>query len=343
MNYTTYNNLANSYAERYNITIDNYDDEHPIIEDRLFKNKMLHSRISFTPYIYNQCSAVCQFCSERIHRKDETPFSLNSVCTDYYSKLDEILHELSDIDIFLSISGMEPLESLDVLESVLTSFHKHQKSGGSVSEKVIYSNLSAMVHSDKRILELIKKFRVDRVETSRHHYDEDKNQEIMRFRKDQLIALNTEYTKAVSKLVNHVDLKLACVLQKQGVNSVSEVGKYLDWANSLGVSNITFREFSILTDHGFTQSKTTKYIGDNRIDILSILSDLPDSFELKKINKGYYYFSFMYRYKNILDVIFEVSDYEEMIKKHSSDTINKLIYYPNSDLCMDWNKQRKIN
>ncbi len=335
-----YNVFAKNIAKEKKCSILCVEDMNEIMSDKLFCNKQIRKCISFTPYIFNDCSARCRFCSENISREGNIAIA-KKYNENYFRKLSEVLHLLEDTKLFLSLSGMEPFESPDLLESILTVFDEHVQRGGHLEKKVIYSNLSAMCIYPDRIIDLISRFGVDRIETSRHHYDEETNQRIMRFKKGQGIRYNKNYVDAVRLLKKSVDVKMVCVLQKTGVNSLSEIEKYIEWCNGIGISSIVFREFSIIGDH-FDENATSNYIHDNRVDILSILQELPDVFKIQEIIKGYYYYSFSYQYNNEMQITFEVSNYEEMIKKHSGDIINKLIYYPNGELCMDWNMQQCI-
>lgn len=316
--------------------------ESDVLSKAFLGGKLIRQKISFTPYIYNKCSADCLFCSEKLIRDDSL---LNdqylSVSQNYQNKLHDILQELLDVDIFLSISGMEPLESLPFLEKVLTTFDEYERNGGVVTQKVIYSNLSAMANNASKIIALLQKHDISRVETSRHHYDEEVNDSIMQFRKKQAINCNANYERAVKEIQKYVPIKLACVVQQKGVNSIQEVVNYINWASDMRVTDITFRELSILGNH-FIEDGSYEYIINNRKSILSLLDELTADFQLVEIVKGYYYFTFKYRYKGLINISFEVADYEEMIRCHTSSTIDKLIYYPNGDLCTDWNMQQKI-
>lgn len=303
--------------------------------------KQVRGQLSFTPYIYNECSARCRFCSERLNRPRKSCTTDMIHAEDYTVKLEHILRVLSDNRLFLSISGMEPLESPEFLEQVLKTFSRFEGMGGQITEKVIYTNLSAAAREPGTVAQLLQKYHISRIETSRHHYDDEVNNRIMRFRSDQPVAGNDYYRSAVEGISNLLPVKLACVLQKEGIGSVTDVERYIDWAAAMGVRDITFRELSILGEH-FNGGATYKYIRNNRQSIFLLMEELPAAFCLTEIVKGYYYFSFRYLYNNHVSVSFEVSDYEEMIRHHNSDVINKLIYYPNGDLCMDWNMQNKI-
>lgn len=342
LTFDTYYKFAQNLSIKNGINIIEANNSETMYRKDFFGDKKISKKISFTPYIHNSCSAQCKFCSEGIERNNSSDNEF-SITSNYFSKLDHILSELKDIDIFLSLSGMEPLESIDFLGLVLQSFDKHTRSGGHVNTKVIYSNLSAMVYNSGQIIDLVKKYKVDRIETSRHHYDEKKNQSIMNFRKGQNIQFNEQYISSIQQLLNNqIEVKMVCVLQKLGVNSIMDVEEYISWCKNIGIKEIVFRELSIIQDIQLTKNNISQYINKNRIEIYSIINDLPSNFKLEQIIKGYYYFSFNYTYNGCINVSFEVSDYAEMIKNHTGGTIKKLIYYPNGDLCMDWNMQQKI-
>lgn len=202
--------------------------------------------ISFTPYIYNTCSANCKFCSEKLVRDG-----------------------------------------------------------------------SVMVCNN-----------------SRHHYDEELNQTIMCFRKGVEVRRNEVYRDIINKMADVVDFRLVCVLQKCGVGTLDEIDRYLDFAKSLGVKDVVFRELAMFDD-SIENGVTSNYIEENRVEIMDLITRLnPNDFRLTDIIKGYYYFSFGYRFRNGLNVCFEMSDYEEMIAKHYGDKIHKLILIEPKKLCV---------
>ena len=337
--FTKYKIFAENLASATAVKIATSGDD--VLSKNNFLGKKIKQQISFTPYIYNPCSARCLFCSEKITRLNQTSHPNHTLSSDYFEKLNKILNNLKDTSLFLSISGMEPLESLEHLDNVLDCFDTHAENGGKIAEKVIYSNLSALAWQPQKVIDLIQRHNINRIETSRHHYNEDKNQEIAKFRDGYDIKQNSHYVKAINLLNNYLNVKLACVLQKNGINSVTEAENYINWAGNAGITNITFREFSMLGEH-FNKNAVTDYINNNRVDILSIIQSLSDNFKLLEITEGYYFISFKFLYKNKATVYFEASDYKEMIKQHNSDIIHKLIYYPNAHLCMDWNMQQRI-
>lgn len=332
--YKDYNNYANMLGNKYNIVI---DEKSEIIKGKgIFNNRLLKKKLSITPYINNLCSASCLFCSEKLERITK---SQNKECKlySYEEKLSMILKDLKDNDIFLSLSGKEPTESLNFLKMILRIFSEEQN----ISQKVMYSNLSGFTEHYDEFTSIISDYNLTRIETSRHHFNENINQNIMNFySKHKDIMYNNVYSDIVSNLLQITPIKMVCVMQKTGISDIYNIMKYIEWANSIGIKEIVFRELSLF-DESVKLNKVSQYINNNRVEVYDLIKNLDNSFELKSIFKGYYYFSFVYKYFDSI-VTFEVSDYEEMIKHHNSNVINKLIYYPNKNLCLDWNMQNII-
>lgn len=298
------------------------------------------NQLSFTPYIYNNCSASCKFCSEKLVRNGKV-MVCNNICDAYVDKLIQAFRYVKNRKIFLSLSGKEPSESVDQLEKISIAVSKMEACGSKFTERVMYTNLSGFTKSWDQLIKVINDLKVSRIECSRHHYDETVNQNIVQFKYRELIKSNKVFIDVVHKLKNIVPVKMVCVFQKAGVCNAIEVVKYLDFARKAGVKEVVFRELAVFAD-AVDNGTTKDYIIENRVELMEILSELPDNeFHLNSIVEGYYYFSFSYSYKD-MNVNFEMSDYEEMIKKHNSDDIYKLIFYPNGALCRDWNMEGKI-
>lgn len=316
--------------------------------------KIYHSgdaiQLSFTPYIYNACSANCRFCSEKIVRQGQV-MVCDGICSDYIEKLVKAFKYAGKREIFLSLSGKEPSESVEHLEMIAEGVRRSEENGVAIKDRVLYSNLSGFVKNWDRLINVIEDLRVTRIECSRHHHNEEVNQNIVQFKmvKDQNVGeINIEkikenkvFEETVRKLLKHVSVKMVCVLQKSGVKDENDVIKYLQFAKHIGVKDVVFRELAVF-DNAVDKGLVTEYINENRVELMDILVKLsPKEFTLQSICEGYYYYSFTYQYGE-MNVSFEMSDYEEMIKNHNSSSLHKLILYPNGDLCKDWNMKGKV-
>ena len=297
--------------------------------------------LSFTPYISNPCSARCQFCSEKLSTAGAKAAALN-VCDHYCDKLVKALLFQKDCPIFLSISGMEPSESPDQLTLVKEAVALAMRQGCRIISKVTYSNLSGFTKYWDELTSVIKELQLTRIECSRHHFDEDTNQSIVRFRDGEKIRSNAEFRRIVQSLLPIVPMTMACVMQKNGIATASDVISHLEFAREIGIKRVVFRELSVFSDDADNVT-VASYITDHRVELMDVLESLPpDAFELLSVTEGYYYYSFEYRYKD-MTVLLEMSDYNQMKKVHYNDTLHKLIFYSNGDLCRDWNMKGKLS
>ena len=297
--------------------------------------------VSFTPYISNRCSASCRFCSEKLSLGGMAAAGL-SVCSEYRDKLIDAFVYQRDRCMFLSISGMEPTESVDQLSLVNEAVQIAEQQGCVFSERVMYSNLSGFTKKWERLSRLVQDMKLTRIECSRHHFDDSVNQGIARFKSGETIRSNEVFTSIVKKLLTIVPVTMVCVMQKSGIATPESIISYLKFARSAGVTNVVFRGLSVFTEKADGVA-IASYIAENRVNTLDVIRQLPsDVFQLYSVKEGYYYFSFCYHYCD-MNVLFEMSDYDQMKLSHYSDQQYKLIFYPNGDLCKDWNMQARIS
>lgn len=79
---------------------------------------------------------------------------------------------------------------------------------------------------------------------SRHHPSEEKNAELMRFR-----TLTPALLEACTEQAEHLGFtrRLICVLQRGGIASEVDVQGYMEWAISMGVEEVCFKELYVST------------------------------------------------------------------------------------------------
>ena len=292
--------------------------------------------LSFTPYISNRCSAACRFCSEKLYRGGIASADL-TVCSGYREKLAEILRSQRGRKIFLSVSGMEPSESIGQLSLVREAVQQAEQSGCVFTERVMYSNLSGFAKHWEQLTALVRSLKLTRIECSRHHFDDAVNQQIVRFRDGEHIRQNSVFIRTVQNLLQIVPVTMVCVMQKTGVASPEDVLPYLEFARQTGVRHVVFRALSIFSEPA-DGIQIASYITENRVEMLDMIRALPqEHFRLLSVTEGYYYYSFRYQYCD-MEVLFEMSDYDQMRREHHSERQHKLIFYPNGELYKDWNR-----
>ncbi|MEL7252415.1 MAG: hypothetical protein AAFO03_28655, partial [Bacteroidota bacterium] len=158
-------------------------------------------------------------------------------------------------NIGLSLSGLEatsdPLWLLQLLALI--------NSNGNATlfnEKVLYTNSSGLYNHPDVVQELVNT-NFSRLEVSRCHYDDEVNQKIMFFNRNEPVYRNEYFEPLLKRLVNALPVKISCILTQRGINSISQVEKYLDWVRGLGVKQVVFRELSIPLTKWFGPRQTT--------------------------------------------------------------------------------------
>lgn len=295
------------------------------------------SLVSFTPYIDNSCSARCRFCSERLTKNGMDSYC-GEPCAEYGQRLLYALKLLEGKKVFLSLSGKEPTESPDMLKAICGGACSAIGAGLTVSDAVMYTNLSGFCKNADEIFDALGKIPLSHIEFSRHHYDETINQKIMNFRPGEQIKQNSVLESITKKASSCYPLRAVCVLQGAGVSDIPGIKEYISFVRSLGVKDVVFRELAVFGD-SVDSGITADYIISNRIELWDILPGLEENgFTLCGIRQGYYYFSFNYSFGD-MSVSFEMSDYEEMERQHSGSRLHKLILYPDGRICRSWNKK----
>lgn len=297
--------------------------------------------VTFTPFASaRNCSARCVFCSETLIFKDATRLSASlRPGSSYFAGLERSLNEMSGLRVGISLSGLESTDDPAWLLETLALLSKFQLNSP-VEEKVLYTNTSGLAERThgKLLLPALEKFGLTRAEVSRHHYDSKANNQIMRFRDPNGVAQKEMFEATVRSIHQRLHVRLVCIVQQNGIASASDVTKYLEWADQLGVNDVVFREFSRTHDL-YQLNATLKTIQTNRVDIEDLMRaafEESDDFVALELVNGYYYSNLKCKWRDKVTVTFETSDYELMKQLHKSDVIYKLIYHANGNLTADW-------
>lgn len=301
--------------------------------------------VTFTPFASARpCSARCVFCSETLRPRGGGRLSASlRPGPGYVEGLRRVLAELRGLPVGYSLSGLEATDDPDWLEPVLDLLQEHA-ARSPIEENVLYTNAAGLARetSGARLLPRLAAFGLTRAEVSRHHHRRERNDPIMRFRPGRPIRDPAVFERAIRDALDHLPVRLVCVIQKGGVDSFDEAVDYLAWAAGLGVRDVVFREFSRLHDL-YEPNAPAQAIERGRIPIDDLLGPAlarPD-FEPVEQVRGYYYRNVRFAWRN-LAVTFETSDYELMKSRHRSDTVYKLVYHANGNLCGDWDPESRV-
>ena len=302
--------------------------------------------ITFTPYAAAQpCSARCLFCSENLRvRGGYTPAALQRPGAEYFEELRLALRELEGLPLSYSLSGLELTDDVGFMGALLDVLTEHAVRSP-VEQRVLYSNGAGFAGEHRAgLIARLRAFDLSWLELSRHHFDAVRNQNIMRFRDGQAHRDASVFDALLAELCQAFGVKLVCIAQRDGVDSVAELRRYWDWAAERGVKNVILREFSKL-DASYLRNGTARYIDGARVDVEALLVEasqrLGPELQLHTVTAGYYFWNVVGSYHG-MEVTFEVADYALMHAQHGSSRIFKLVHHANGALCAGWDPDQHL-
>jgi cyclic pyranopterin phosphate synthase len=176
---------------------------------------------------------------------------------------------------------------------------------------------------------------IQHLNISRAHFDSDKNTCLMGYRE----GLSMEQLKQVVYKANRFNAKvrLSCVLLKKAIESLSDIIEYLEFARSIGVGNVVFRQLMLTDSNTVKADAIVQYNDQHRVFLHSILQQISKDrrFAFQKQVVGYYYYVEVWKYKNI-DVVFEEADLSQLEKCKKDNIVYELVFHPNGVLTSTW-------
>lgn len=239
----------------------------------------------------------------------------------------------------LSLSGLEataePRWLLGLLEAIADF---------PFDEKVLYTNGSGLI-KHPHLVEALEKAAFDRIELSRCHHDQATNQRVMYINRNEPVWENAHYEDLVRSLRGRLFVKNSCILTQPGIHTLEGMEAYLDWAASLGVREVVFRELSRLDD-SYLRNRTAQWVEANRVPIEPLLAELSPSrsgtracWRYLSSTLGYYYYNEHFLYRGQTEVIIETSSYPALRAANEQGTVQKLVFHSNGNLCGDWDPE----
>lgn len=305
----------------------------------------VYGNCNFSIYSAAPCNGNCPFCVEKLR-------PLSRGCTldkqkkgtddeSYFRALERALKLVKPLDPSVSITGGEP--SLDPRLPRIIALLKHHDS----RKRTITTNGSGLLRN--KHLESLIAGGFSHLNLSRAHFNEEMNQAFMRL---EPFMTNKDLYSVIS-MVRGTNLRprLSCVLLKNGIHGLDGIIDYLEWAASIGVDNVVFRQLMNFNRQTYLQDPVVDYSERNRVDIAEILGkictgsgDCLPRFGFTKQVLGYYYYVEVYKYKSkvgrMIDVIFEEANLafidRDKGKQRDVPVIHEFVFHPGGTLCSTW-------
>jgi organic radical activating enzyme len=259
----------------------------------------------------------------------------------YYRQLDNALTVLNPVHPSVSLTGGEPTFH-PRFPRILKILKAHD-----VRKRVITTNGTLLLKpaegSRRTVIEHLIDFRLDHLNISRAHFDERENARLMRFADKGVSLGNAELQRALGiAQANQIRPRLSCILLKEGVHKPEQMVEYLDWARSMCVDNVVFREPMGYDTTRVNPNAVTRYVDDNKVLLEPIMAalDRDPRFTLFKQHLGYYYYVEVRRYRDI-DVVTEIADLAQINRQPKHDPagkplVHEMVFHPTGVLGSSW-------
>lgn len=297
-----------------------------------------YNNANLSIYTAQECNAACPFCIERL-RPESRGRSLEKQKAKerndevYFSNLNQVLAALKQLNVSVSITGGEPSKD-PRLPRILDCIRDN-----GMRKRTMTTNGSGLLDpvQGKILLDNITDAGIAHLNISRAHPETAKNIEIMKF-PESPTARELEYIAERCRQAG-CRVRLSCVLLKGITESLSDVLNYLEFARSIGVDNVVFRQLMKTEIAGVTASPGILYSEARRVSFEELLDVISEDhrFEFQKQVLGYYYYVEVWKYKNV-DIVFEEADlrFIEKQKKVNPDLVYEFVFHPDAELCSTW-------
>jgi GTP 3',8-cyclase len=298
----------------------------------------VYANANFSVYSAQVCNARCRFCVEELRpasrgRLLEQQRTVEEDDACYFAALERSLEVLRPLAPTISITGGEPSKDprLPRILALCRQFPSKRRS--------LTTNGSGLLdrYDGARIIDHVVAGEVEHLNISRAHPDHDRNARLMVFHE----GLSLEQLREVvaTARAGNCRVRLSCVLVERAIDSLAGIREYLDFAESLGVDNVIFRQLMHVDRESVAENFVVAFSDRRRTQLEPLLDQISESpdFAFQKQIVGYYYYVEVWRYRGI-DVVFEEADLAQLerTKRTMPGVVHELIFHPNARLASTW-------
>jgi hypothetical protein len=193
------------------------------------------------------------------------------------------------------------------------------------------------VRDGARLIDHVVAGGIQHLNISRAHPDHERNARLMVFRK----GLELEQLREVVAVAQAggCRVRLSCVLVERAIDSLAGIRAYLEFAESVGVENVIFRQLMHVDRESVAENFVVAFSDRRRTRLEPLLDQISEDqeFTFQKQIVGYYYYVEVWRYRGI-DVVFEEADLAQLerTKQSMQGVVHELIFHPNARLASTW-------
>lgn len=298
----------------------------------------VYGNANLSVYSAQTCNAKCPFCVEELRpasRGGDLQQQRTVEADDdlYFAALDETLAALRPLNPSVSVTGGEPSKD-PRLPRILRTL-----SAARGRKRTMTTNGSGLLdrREGRRVIDWVADAGLSHLNISRAHPDCARNADLMQLREGLPLAELRAAVAAAS--ASGARVRLSCVLLNGEIDNVDGVLAYLEFARSVGVDNVIFRQLMKTDPTTHARNFVVRYSDQRRACLETLLDDLSadDRFAFQKQIVGYYYYVEVWKHAG-MDVVFEEADLAQLerTKRTQPGVIHELVFHPNARLASTW-------
>jgi hypothetical protein len=134
-------------------------------------------------------------------------------------------------------------------------------------------------------------------------------------------------------------VRLSCVLVAGAVASLDDLARYVDFARSIGVDSVIFRQLMKTDERTVAPNFVVRFSDRKRVALEPLLDQLSADTRFRFVQQivGYYYYVEVWHTDGV-DVVFEEADLARLedVKRADPSLVHELVFHPDGKLASTW-------
>jgi GTP 3',8-cyclase len=298
----------------------------------------VYANANLSIYSAQPCNARCPFCVEEL-RPASRGLALaaqKAVEPDdgrWFGQLERVLDAVAPLAPSVSVTGGEPSKD-PRLPRILGTL-----AARGARKRTLTTNGSGLldVRDGRPLVDWIAATGVAHLNVSRAHPDQARNGRLMRLPEQLPLEGLVEVVRRAR--AGGTRVRLSCVLLEEGIRDRAGVLAYLDFARSIGVDNVIFRQLMRTDPETHAPNFVVRYSDRQRAPLEPLLDELSADprFAFRRQIVGYYYYVEVWRHGE-MDVVFEEADLAQLerARRAAPDVVHELVFHPDGRLASTW-------
>ena len=299
----------------------------------------VYANANLSVYSAQTCNARCAFCVEELRPASRgaelaTQRTVEPDDGRWFAALDRVLDTVQrGLRPSVSVTGGEPSKD-PRLPRVLRTL-----AARGARKRTVTTNGSGLLDAreGRRVVDWIAETGVMHLNVSRAHPDQDTNARLMRYAEGPTV--DEMRTIVAAARAGGTRVRLSCVLVAGAIASLEDLVRYVDFARSIGVDSVIFRQLMKTDERTVTPNFVVRFSDRKRVALEALLDQVSGDARFGFVQQivGYYYYVEVWHTEGV-DVVFEEADLARLedVKRADPSLVHELVFHPDGKLASTW-------